>query len=86
MHFKALLTAHGKLRKIFRYSSVGIFFLSFLYSHSMLLINTEFYLKVNSSLIQNWTKLKGIHWYVPYPPTKRLFGGIFHINIFPLTF
>ena len=51
MHFKDLLTAHGKLCKIFRYSSVDkIFF--FLYSHSMFLINTGFYLKAGSLFLK----------------------------------
>lgn len=52
MHFKDLLTARGKLCKIFRYSSVDTIFFFFLYSHSMFLINTEFYLKTGSLFLE----------------------------------
>lgn len=49
MHFKDLLMAHGKLCKIFRYSSVDNIFL---YLHSMFLINTGSYLKTGSLFLK----------------------------------
>lgn len=56
----------------------------------MFFINTGFYLKAGllflkgGLLTENWTKFKGIHWYMPNPPTRRLFGGIFSHKYFSI--